>query len=310
MRVKSGLQVAAVLLFSALAASAQDTGARSTMILVPAGAFTMGSPASEAARFEDEVGHEVRLSAYLIGKKEISVAVFRSFVAATGYATTAERERGAVVIGAASVETRADAYWDKPYFEQGEDSPVVDVSWFDALEYCNWRSLEEGLDPVYSIEGRNVSADFAANGYRLPTEAEWECACRAGTTTATAFGDTLSLMQANLRCSYPFDVHKFAVETSLMGTASEGSYPPNAWGISDMHGNVAEWCWDRYGPYAIPAGGGAEKDPVGALSGQFRVRRGGDWNGSDSNARSAARGSAIPDYAGPDIGFRIARNAL
>jgi len=305
MRVKSGLLVVAVLLFSALAASAQDTGARSTMILVPAGAFVMGSPDSELEKGSDEMKHEVKLSAYLICCREVTVAEFRAFVADTGYKTSAERDGGAIVHEIANVEKRADAYWAKPYIKQGEDHPVVDVSWFDALEYCNWRSLKEGLDPVYSIEGRSVSANFASNGYRLPTEAEWERACRAGTTAATAFGETLSFTQANVFGDYPFDPHAIDLMPVVGGTFPCGSYPPNAWGISDMHGNVAEWCWDRYGPYGIAA----ETDPVGALSGKFRVMRGGSWDDSGIKFRSAARSSGIPDYAGPGVGFRVARNA-
>jgi formylglycine-generating enzyme len=279
------------------------------MILVPAGAFAMGSPASEAARFDDEVGHEVRLSAYLIGKKEVSVAEFRSFVAATGYATTAERGGGATVIGAAIVGTRADAYWDNPYFDQGDDSPVADVSWFDALEYCNWRSLEEGLDPVYSIEGRSVSTDFASSGYRLPTEAEWEYACRAGTTTATAFGNSLSPKQAAISTTYPFDPNEYGARMPSYATRPGGGFEPNAWGLYDMHGNVSEWCYDRYGPYEIPASGSATEDPYGALSGGARVIRGGSWSDDGYKARSAARSMAIPDVAIPYIGFRVARNA-
>lgn len=307
MRVISGLSMAALFLLSGILASAAEaeTSAPGEMALIPAGTFIMGSPTTEAERYEDESQHEVSLSGFLIGRHEVTVAEFRAFVKATGYKTTAELNGGARVKNPDGWEKREDASWTNPYIEQSDDDPVVDVSWFDSLMYCNWRSLEEGLDPIYSIEGTSVSCNLASNGYRLPTEAEWEYACRAGTTRATAFGDSLSPRQANISCNYPFDPGKLATESCYSNTRPVGSYPPNAWGLWDMHGNVSEWCWDRYGPYPEAP----ERNPVGVMSGPFRVLRGGNWYSPDSENRSAARSSGSPAVALSCVGFRIVRNA-
>jgi sulfatase modifying factor 1 len=192
------------------------------------------------------------------------------------------------------------------------------VSWYDILVYCNKRSLKEGLIPCYSISGSTdptrwgsvptgststwnaARCDFTASGYRLPTEAEWEYACRSGTTTATAFGNTLVSSQANFNGNYSYNVSTKGV--FLQKTAPVGSYAPNAWGLYDMHGNVWEWCWDWYGDYSSSI----QTDPQGAPSGTYRVVRGGSWGSDGSYLRSARRYSGgFPYFRVSEVSFRV-----
>ena len=181
------------------------------------------------------------------------------------------------------------------------------VSWFDAVEYCNARSRKEGLTPAYTIDKSrsdfNNTSDYdtvkwvvtwnrSANGYRLPTEAEWEYACRARTTTAYNTGASIT----NNTGWYS--------DNSARSTQEVERKPANAWGLYDMHGNVWEWCWDWAGNYP----NGAQTDPMGASSGAGRVLRGGSWNYSARFARSAQREGNFPSGRYNHLGFRVVRN--
>jgi formylglycine-generating enzyme required for sulfatase activity len=165
---------------------------------------------------------------------------------------------------------------------KGDDEPVTMVSWQQAVDFCGWLSKREGLSKQ---EGR---------AYRLPTEAEWEYACRAGTETEYNTGDSLSAEQAN-------------IAGKREKTRAVGSYPPNAWGLYDVHGNVEEWCLDWYAPYRAEA----QSDPVGPAEGYVRVTRGGSYDvpsWQDDNARycrSANRSGRLPDDANRCTGFRV-----
>jgi len=191
--------------------------------------------------------------------------------------------------------------------------PVEMVSWYDAIVFCNKLSMKEGLSPAYSISG---SADPAAwgetpafdnafwdaveiaagsDGYRLPTEAQWEYASRAGTTTAYSTGDTIS------------DNAGWYIDNSGgLQTHQVGLKSANAWGLHDMHGNVFEWCWDWYGAYTSEA----QTDPAGASSGAYRVGRGGCYASASQALRAASRDNELglnPSYRDTFLGFRIMR---
>jgi formylglycine-generating enzyme required for sulfatase activity len=175
------------------------------------------------------------------------------------------------------------------YFKGEARKPVEQVSWDDATNYCaklTARKREAGTLP-------------AGYAYRLPNEAEWEYACRAGTTTATAYGDSLSSTQANFNGDYPYVV--ITKGPNLRATTKVGSYAPNAWGLYDMHGNVWEWCLDWYSG-ALP--GGNVTDPRGPNAGAGRVHRGGSWIGGGWYCRSANRYDGWPDGDYSRLGFR------
>jgi len=275
------------------------------MAAIPTGSFYMGSPVIELDRDPfGETRHRVSMSTFYIASKELSVGEFRRFVEDTGYVTTAEADGGAQAYDEAKGEWvfRVGANWRNPGFRQGDDHPVVCVSWFDAVKYCNWLSVKEGLKPAYTIAGQSVNWDRSANGYRLPTDAEWEYACRAGTSTPLFTGESISTSQANYNGSI---AHNYGnIGLFRKATVSTGSFPPNAWGLYDMHGNVWEWCWDYYSnPNTTPL-----SDPTGPASGTHRINRGGSWSSPGKLLRSAVRASDFPETAGSNLGFRLARN--
>lgn len=171
--------------------------------------------------------------------------------------------------------------------------PVIFVNWDDAMAYCAWLSEQTGQT------------------WTLPTEAQWEYACRAGTTTPFSLGtagdgNSLVSTQGNFWWRDPYDVTKNGTytdrtKTPLKETQLVGSYSPNAWGLYDMHGNVYEWCNDWYGDYSnIPA-----TDPTGPATGEYRVVRGGCWPFDAAYCRSASRCGGDPDYGSDDVGFRV-----
>ncbi len=165
-----------------------------------------------------------------------------------------------------------------PSMSDGADLPVETVSWFDAVRFCNALSVAEGHEPAYVVDGEDVTAVEGALGYRLPREAEWEHACRAGTTTPR-YGDLDEI--AWYADNAGGHVHPVATRA------------PNAWGLHDMLGNVWEWCVERY-------------DPV--VYGEYRVLRGGGWSDPEWSCRAGVRRRSHPTFAIEDLGFRVARS--
>jgi formylglycine-generating enzyme required for sulfatase activity len=234
----------------------------------------MGSPASEAERDDDEVQHRVTVGSFSMGRYEVT-----------------QREYAALM-------------GTNPSYFKGDNLPVEFVTWYDAMNYSNARSRSEGLTPAYTVSGTNVTWNRSGNGYRLPTEAEWEYACRAGTTTPFSTGSNITTNQANYDGNYPYNGN---VKGSYREkTTAVGSFTANAWGLYDMHGNVYEWCWDWYGDYPS----GFQTDPMGASSGPYRVFRGGSWGDSGQNLRSAYRLYDTPSVSNIDLGFRLLRPSL
>ena len=219
------------------------------MLWVKPGTFEMGSPTSEAGRSKYETQHQVTLTeGFWLGKYELTQAQWEKVVGSN------------------------------PSRFKGVNRPVERVSWTGVTAFC------EKLTALEREAGR-LPAGMA---YQLPTEAQWEYACRAGTTTAYAFGDSLTSGQAN-------------ISGGPRGTTEVGKYPANGWGFHDMHGNVWEWCADWYGDY--PAG--AVRDPVGPAGGSYRVIRGGSWNFTASFARSAFRIRIESAFSSNYLGFRL-----
>jgi formylglycine-generating enzyme required for sulfatase activity len=183
--------------------------------------------------------------------------------------------------------------------------PAKSVTWYGAVAYCDWLSLQQGLPRAYSHSTWecNGGSPYTAAGYRLPTEAEWEYACRAGSTTAFANGAITSIDCA------PLDPN-LDLMGWYCGNANDGAHPvaqklPNAWGLYDMHGNEWEWCNDWFGTY-----GGTVTDPVGPGAGDFRVIRGGNWDWHAQNCRSASRYGSYPyNENNFPFGFRPVRSA-
>ena len=243
-------------------------------IRISAGTFTMGSLAEERWREADEVQHQVTLRSYLIGKQEVTQA---EYSAVTG---------------------------TNPSHHQGDNRPVEMVSWYDAVRYCNALSEREGLTAAYTIDGNEVAWNREADGYRLPTEAEWEYACRAGTTSPFSTGRNITVEQSNWYSSYPY-IEGEGGGAYRRQTVAADEFEPNAWGLFNMHGNVSEWCWDRYGIYGTQP----QTDPAGPETGRNRVARGGGWYDYAKHVRSAYRSVAPPDYIDYKRGFRVARNA-
>jgi sulfatase modifying factor 1 len=251
---------------------------------IPAGTFTMGSPVTEINRETDEIPHQVTLSAFKMSKYEITVRQFKAFVDATGYITDAEKGTGDVSgserWGDKGLEFVAGWNWKcdtkgqlRPEAEY--NNPVIHVSWNDAVAFAKWM------------------------GCRLPTEAEWEYACRAGTTTPFNTGNNLTDSQANYNGNYPYNNNQTGKYRE--NTMPVGSFSPNAWGLYNMHGNVWEWCNDWYGEYPTVA----QINPTGPETGSLRVGRGGCWRWHAMYTRSAARFNDNPDHRFYNSGFRL-----
>ena len=241
------------------------------MVAIPAGFFEMGS---RYGRDDEKPVHKVWIESFLMDRNEVTQAVYEQ-------------------IG------KSEALPNPSHF-QGADLPVDQVTWPQAARFCNARSRFEGLQPCYNED--TGECDFMASGYRLPTEAEWEYACRAGTNSEYSFGDETRQLG---------DFAWFA-DNSAKKTHPAGRKKPNPWGLFDLHGNVAEWCQDRYSPGFYKTS--PEKAPHGPDEGDEFVLRGGSWKSAADTLRSAYRLGENPGFsdaclARDAIGFRCVRKA-
>jgi len=278
-----------------LAVFSQKTPA---LAYLPGGTFFMGDSLHDA---DERPVHPVQISPFFIGKYEVTVREFADFVAATDYRSDAERNDGSYAWDATGWNKKAAAHWRtdesaRPLPDSAYRRPVAHVSWFDAAHYCNWLSRRDTLLPVYSIRGDTVTTNFAANGYRLPTEAEWEYAAAGG---------------------FPQKKWRYAGSDDLRGVAwfsnnsarklhPVGQKSPNKAGLFDLCGNVWEWCHDWYASRTYAAGDSAV-DPSGPALGSLRALRGGSMSNNASHCRITNRSSRYPDYRDCNVGFRVAR---
>ncbi len=260
------------------------------LVYIPPGKYAMGSPQSERGRESQETQHEVELTkGFYLGIHEVTVGQFRKFVRNAKYQTDGEKDGkgGWGVNEAGSIEMNGKYTWKSPGFEQSDDHPVVLVSWNDAKAFCRWLSEKEKKQ------------------YRLPSEAEWEYACRGGSKTAYAFGNDPRQLPAFANVG---DRPVARPKDGYHQTAPVGQFKGNAFGLYEMHGNVWEWCEDRYVPNSYRPD--KQTDPTGPTSGMARVQRGGGWSSAANRCRSAARiGRHLSSYRGGYLGFRIALNS-
>lgn len=259
------------------------------MVELPGGEFWMGSPENEKGRYDNEVRHRVRVSEFAMAKYPVTQGQYTE------------------------VMDENPSHFQEPA-EDGErraGRPVEQVSWFDAVRFCNRLSEREGLTICYRIQEPReetnaqpiVEWDRAADGYRLPTEAEWEYACRAGTETAYSFGNDAA----------PLDDHAWFSENSEDRTHTVGKKKPNGWGLHDLHGNVWEWCWDWYEGYRLTNESDERftwTDPAGPPSGNLRLLRGSSFSFEPGYLRAAYRNRLPPELQSRSIGFRCARGSV
>ena len=250
------------------------------MVYIQGGTFTMG----DYSGYNDEKPeHLVTVSGFKMGKYEVTQKQYEQ------------------VMGKNPSYFQGDI-WEAAGGEVRGSWPVEKVSWLDAVKFCNALSQKERKTPAYTINDESkldVSWNKSADGYRLPTEAEWEYACRAGTHTQWSFGDDGRDMDGYGWYSGNDGTGFNGIDK--YGTHAVGKKKANGNGLYDMHGNVFEWCWDRYGYDYYRSGD--QTDPDGAASGSSRVLRGGSWLDSASWARSAYRSSNSAGYY--SVGFRL-----
>jgi sulfatase modifying factor 1 len=243
------------------------------MVWLPGGQFVMGD---DRGNPDEAPAHKVQLTAFLIDRVEVTHAMF------------------------AKAQLPDPSHW-----QDNPQKPVERVRWGDAKKYCNERSILEGLKPCYNEKTPDWDCDYSANGYRLPTEAEWEYACRAGSDGAYDFGSADKLRQ-----------YAWFLETSEQKTHPVGQKKPNGFGIYDLYGNVSEWCEDVYSPtYYKESPATDPQGPPNPGKDVKRVIRGGSWKFSADQCRATARrgertGDTDACFSTDFCGFRCVRRAM
>ncbi len=251
------------------------------------GNFMMGSPPDEPGRLNDETRHRVTLTQlYYVQNTEVTAGQFKQFVQSTAYSTEAEKGGGCWISGnGTGWKQKQGTSWENPgSIHTGDDLPVVCVTWNDARAFARWLSEKEGRT------------------YRLPTEAEWEYAGRAGTSTPFSTGRCLSTEEADYsRPGSYYQLCAAVFKDQRNDLVKAGMLAPNPWKLHNIHGNVSEWCLDWYGPYPSKS----ITDPRGPASGSERVMRGGHWQTDAAGCRCARRWRFPPNLASDAVGFRL-----
>ncbi len=261
----------------------------SDFALINGGTFLMGSPKSEDWRSNDEILHKVRVASFYMAKFEVTQKEWREI---TG---------------------------KNPSNFTGDKLPVESVTWLEAIEFCNALSRRDGRTPVYAITdgGKTVTWNRSANGYRLPTEAEWEYAARAGSTTPFYSRKVPGADDVNFYGHYPYQIEQNYFNDSVLETrpglyraktVDVESFKPNPNGLYDIYGNVGEWCFDYYDEYVVATDNASVTNPTGASEGSRRVYRGGGWNDFGKNLRSAYRAAMPQNNSAYNVGLRLVCN--
>jgi formylglycine-generating enzyme required for sulfatase activity/flavodoxin len=259
-------------------------------VLIKGGTFMMGSPENEDWRSNDETQHKVTVASFYMAKYEVTQKLWREV---TG---------------------------KNPSSFTGDNLPVENVTWLEAVEFCNALSKREGKTPAYSVKdgGQTIVWDRSADGYRLPTEAEWEYAARAGTKTPFYSKKVPGADDVNFYGHYPYQIEQNYFNDEVLETKpgvyrgktlAVGSFSPNPNGLYDIYGNVGEWCFDYYGSYGVSTGSTTVENPYGTASGTRRVYRGGGWNDFGKNLRSAYRAAMQQSSRAYNVGLRLVLNA-
>jgi formylglycine-generating enzyme required for sulfatase activity len=243
------------------------------LVLIPAGSFLMGSPETEWGSRTDEQQHRVTIrEPYYMTATEVSQRLWQA------------------VMG-----------HNPSYLYDCPDCPVENITWFDAVAFCNALSGHWGLALAYTVIDSTVRWDRRSPGFRLPTEAEWEYACRAGTQTVFNTGDCIA---TNLGNFHGYDPQQGCPAGLWRGQSLPvKSFPPNAWSLFEMHGNVAEWCWDWHQVFTVAS----STDPEGPRQGIFKVCRGGFFDEGARRCRSASRHMIRPNERSKGLGLRLVK---
>jgi formylglycine-generating enzyme required for sulfatase activity len=287
------------------------TGAGTTgLALIPAGVFQMGgtpsNPGEDPPPWELPV-HSAQVSSFFLARNEVTWGLWKQV---RDWARSSN-------LGYTDLPTGAG---------KADDHPVHSVPWDAVVKWCNARSEKENLTPCYTVGGVVFRAgtstpvcDWSANGYRLPTEAEWEMAARGGLNAQNfPWGSTISHARANYySSSVTYEspknqaYHPTYNDGILPYTAPVGSFAPNAYWLNEMAGNVAEWCWDRKADdAAVDYPAEPQLDPRGPATGNYRIFRGGGWENFADECRSGSRGFFLPSYTINSLGFRTARSSV
>jgi formylglycine-generating enzyme required for sulfatase activity len=255
-----------------LSGGSEDSSLSANFVRVEGGTFQMGSTANDS----EKPIHTITVKSFSISKYQVTQKEWQE------------------VMGTTIRQQRDMAGRSLSLYGEGDNYPMYYVNWYEVVEYCNRRSMKENLKPAYRGSGDNITCDWNANGYRLPTEAEWEFAAKGGTkeyiTTEYSGSNSVGAVA-------------WYDGNSGNSTHPVGTKAANSLGIYDMSGNVWEWCWDWYGGYSS----GSQTDPRGAVSGADRVMRGGGWYSSAAYVRSAFRYYDTPSNRNSSHGFRLVR---
>jgi len=269
------------------------------LVMIQGGTFTMGDVWDDGLMNEKPT-HTVTLSDFYLGTKEITHLEYIEFMNEAGIDSTAIHNGNKLIAIDYSFTpvgyNGSSFYFKGSIYADSINCPMIYVSWYGAVEYCNWLSEEDEYQKVYTISEGSVTADFSKNGYRLPTEAEWEYAARSKGRDDCKYSGT--------NMENELDTYAWYNSNSGNKTHPVGTKQSNDLGLYDMSGNVREWCWDGYGTYSS----NSQTNPSGPI-GTNRVLRGGSWLRSASNCRVALRFNGHPVGTTFNYGFRLALNS-